>query len=55
MGWNVCCAYLLYCVRHILFSMILDMDVRCATYSVRLAMDNVEEHELCLQACRGGW
>jgi len=42
MGWNVSCAYLVYCVSRTLFRMNLAMDVRCATYSVRLAMDHVE-------------
>jgi len=33
----VSCAYLVYCVSRILFGMSLNMDVRCATYNVRLA------------------
>ena len=36
------CAYLVYCVSPILFRTSLAMDVRCATYSVRMAMDHVE-------------
>ena len=36
------CAYFVYCVSRILCSMSLAMDVPCATYSVRLAMDHVE-------------
>ena len=32
----------MYCVSRILFSMSLAMDVLCATYSLRLAMDHVE-------------
>ena len=36
------CAYLVYCVSRILFRMSLAMDVRCVTYSVRLAMDHME-------------
>jgi len=36
-------------VCHILFRMSLAMDVRCATYSVRLAVDHVEGFVLCLQ------
>ena len=55
MGWNVSCAYLAYCVSRILFRMSLAMDVRCATYSVRLAMDHVEGFVLCLQVRGGGW
>ena len=68
MGWNVSCAYLVYCVSRLLFRMSLAMDVRCATYSVRLAMDvrcvtfsvrlamdHVEGFVLCLQVRRGGW
>ena len=42
MGWKVSCAYLVYCVSRILFRMSLTMDVRCATYSARLAMDHVQ-------------
>jgi hypothetical protein len=53
MGWNVSCAYLVYCVSGILLRMSVAMGVRCATYSVRLAMDHVEECVLCLPVCRG--
>ena len=35
-------ACLVCCVSRILFRMSLAMDVLCATYSVRLAMDHVE-------------
>jgi len=49
------CAYLVYCVSHILFRMSLAMDVHCATYSMRLAVDHVERFMLCLQVRRGGW
>jgi len=42
MGWKVSYAYLVYCVSRRLFKRSLGMDVRCATYSVRLAMDHVE-------------
>ena len=49
------CAYLVYCVSRILFRMSLAMDVRFATYSVRLAMDHVEGFMLCLQVLGGGW
>jgi len=51
----VSCAYHAYCVSRILFRMSLAMDVRCATYSVRLAMDHVEGFVLCLQVRIGGW
>ena len=47
------CAYLVYCVSGILLRMSVVMGVRCATYSVRLAMDHVEECVLCLPVCRG--
>ena len=40
-------------MSRILFRMSLDMDVSCATYSVRLAMDHVEGFVLCLQVRRG--
>ena len=49
MGWNVSCAYLVYCVSRKLFRMSLAMDVLCGTCSVRLAMDHVEGLVLCLQ------
>ena len=55
MEWNMNCAYLVYCVSHILFRMSLAMDVHCATYSMRLAVDHVERFMLCLQVRRGGW
>jgi len=51
----VSCVYLVYCVSRILFRMSLARDVRCATYSVRLAMDHVEGFVLCLQVRREGW
>jgi len=54
MGWKVSCAYLVYCVSRVLFRMSLAMDVLCATYSVRLAMDHVEGFVLHLQVHRGG-
>jgi len=30
MGWNVSCAYFVYCVSRVLFRMSLAMDMRCA-------------------------
>jgi len=54
MGWNVNCAGLVNCVSRVLFIMSLAVDVRCATYSVRLAMDHLEGFALYLQVRRGG-
>ena len=49
MGCNLSCVYLVNCVSRIQLRMSVAMDVRCATYGVRLAMEHVEEYVLCLQ------
>jgi len=55
MRCKVSCVYFVHCVSRILFGMSLAMDVRCATYSLRLAVNHVKGFVLCLHVRTGGW